>query len=122
MKQVTLIIPGELPDINQIIAASKSHHMKYSSMKKEYTDLVTWIARGKGKFKRIDLDITWHCKNRRKDKDNICGGGIKFILDGLVASGMIKNDGWNEVNDFTHRFRVDKLNPRIEVAITECKQ
>lgn len=95
--------------------------MKYSSMKKEYTDLVTWIAKGKGKFNKIDLDITWHCKDKRKDKDNIAAG-LKFILDGLVEVGLIDNDGWKQVNDFTHRFRVDKLNPRIEVAIKECKK
>lgn len=122
MKQTTLIIPGELPDMNQIISASKSHHMRYSKMKKKYTDLVTWIAKGKGKFERVDLNITWFCKNRRKDKDNICGGGIKFILDGLVASGMIKNDGWKEINNFNHKFSIDKDNPRIEVIIKECEK
>lgn len=119
MKQVTLIIPGELPDMNEIIKVSKSHHMRYSSMKKQYTELITWIAKGKGKFKKIDLEITWYCKNKRKDKDNI-SAGIKFILDGLVEAGVIENDGWKQVNDFIHKFRVDKLEPRVEVIIKEC--
>lgn len=84
-----LIISGELPDLNKIINVSKRHYMEYRNLKKEYTDLVTWLAKGKGKFSKIDLDITWYCKNKRKDKDNIAVG-IKFILDGLVEAGTIK--------------------------------
>lgn len=116
-----LIIPGELPDLNKIIDVSKQHYMKYRNLKKEYTDLVTWLAKGKGKFERIDLNITWYCKNKRKDKDNIAVG-IKFILDGLVAAEVIKNDGWKEVNNFNHIFKVDKENPRIEVEIKEVEK
>lgn len=69
-------------------------------------------------MKRIDLDITWYCKNKRKDKDNIAAG-IKFILDGLVKAGTIENDGWKQVNNFSHSFKVDKDNPRVEVEIKE---
>ncbi|NFP92392.1 RusA family crossover junction endodeoxyribonuclease [Clostridium sporogenes] len=90
--------------------------MQYSNLKKTNTDLVAFIA--KGKFKRIDLDITWYCKNKKKDKDNIAAG-IKFILDGLVKAGIIKNDGWKEINNFTHKFEVDKNNPRIEIILKE---
>lgn len=95
--------------------------MEYRNLKKKYTDLITLLARGKGKFERIDLDITWYCKNKRKDKDNIAVG-IKFILDGLVEAKVIKNDGWKEINNFKHTFKVDKDNPRIEVKITEVTE
>ncbi|BFN03887.1 RusA family crossover junction endodeoxyribonuclease [Clostridium tetani] len=118
---IKLIIPGELPDLNKIINVSKRHYMAYRNLKKEYTDLITLLARGKGQFERIDLDITWYCKNKRKDKDNIAVG-IKFILDGLVEAKVIKNDGWKEVNNFKHTFKVDKDNPRIEVEITEVTE
>lgn len=121
MKQETIVIPGELPDMNEIIKVSKSHHMKYSSMKKQYTDLVTWLAKGKGPFRKIDIEVKWYCKNKKKDKDNICVG-LKFVLDGLVNAGVIENDGWRQVNDLTHRFRVDKENPRVEVLIKECER
>ncbi|ENJ9655886.1 hypothetical protein AB2T14_003586 [Clostridium botulinum] len=113
-----IVIPGELPDLNKIIDVSKKHYMQYSNLKKSNTDLVAFIAKGKGKFKRIDLDIIWYCKNKRKDKDNIAAG-IKFILDGLVKAKVIENDGWKEINNFTHKFEVDKRNPRIEVTLKE---
>lgn len=115
-----IIIPGELPALNEIIDASKSHHMKYAKLKKEHTESIAWIAKaGIGKeLNKINLYITWHCKNRRKDKDNIAVG-VKFILDGLVEAGIIKNDGWREVGTIKHNFQVDKDNPRVEVLIRE---
>lgn len=120
-----IVIPGELPDLNTIIDESKKGRGKwqpYNEMKQEYTNIVAWIAKSeiKKQLKKIDLEITWICKNRRKDKDNI-SGGIKFILDGLVAAGVIENDGWGQVGDIYHKFKVDKHNPRVEVEIREVE-
>lgn len=119
-----IVIPGELPDLNTIIAESKRGRGKwqpYNEMKQEYTNIVAWIAKSgiKKQLEKIDLEITWICKNRRKDKDNISGGGTKFILDGLVAAGVIENDGWKQIGDIYHKFKVDKHNPRVEVEIRE---
>jgi len=115
---VEFVIPGHLPNLNEIIAVSKQHHMKYSTMKKDYTALVMIHARNLPKVGKSDFVITWYCKDKRKDKDNIIAG-TKFLLDGLVKGGTIKNDGWSEVGNITHRFEVDKRNPRIEVKIYE---
>lgn len=120
-----IVIPGELPDLNTIIAESKRGRGKwqpYNEMKQEYTNIVAWIAKSeiKKQLKKIDLTITWICKNRRKDKDNIMAG-TKFILDGLVAAGAIENDGWKQIGDIYHKFKVDKHNPRVEVEIREVE-
>ena len=119
-KTDTIIIPGELPDLNQIIAESKNHWGSYSSLKKANTQRVAFCTKQatKRKYKKIDLDITWYCKDKRKDKDNIMAG-TKFILDGLVAAGTIQNDGWANIGEIRHKFDVDKQEPRIEVRITE---
>ena len=120
-----IIIPGELPDLNTIIAESKrgkGRWQPYNEIKQEYTNIVAWIAKSeiKKQLKKIDLTITWICKNRRKDKDNIMAG-TKFILDGLVAAGAIENDGWKQIGDINHKFKVDKHNPRVEVEIREVE-
>ncbi len=122
-----IVIPGELPDLNTIIAESKRGRGKwqpYNEIKQEHTNIVAWIAKSgiKKQLKKIDLTITWICKNRRKDKDNISGGGTKFILDGLVAAGVIENDGWKQIGDIYHKFKVDKHNPRVEVEIREVEE
>lgn len=66
------------------------------------------------------LEITWYCKNKRKDKDNVAFG-IKFILDGMIEARVIANDGWGEVANFEHRFEVDKDCPRIEIELEEAE-
>ncbi|MGY0692953.1 Holliday junction resolvase [Virgibacillus sp. FSP13] len=112
------VIPGSLPTMNEIIAASKKHHMVYANMKKDYTALVMMRANKLSKIKKADFEITWYCKNKRKDKDNIIAGQ-KFIFDGLIKAEVMDNDGWDEVGDIIHHFEVDKKNPRIEVIIHE---
>ena len=37
----------------------------------------------------------------------------------LVSAGVLKNDGWNDIEGFSDRFYIDKANPRVEVEITE---
>ena len=113
-----IIICGELPNLNEIIASAKSHYGSYSSLKKVYTQKVVWLSKKLPKMTRINLTCNWYCKNEKKDKDNIAVG-IKFILDGLVEGGIIENDGWKQINDFSHKFYVDKTNPRVEVEIEE---
>jgi len=109
-------IPGELPDMNTIVKKSKSHYMAYSNMKKDYTALVQMSAGNLPKVEKADFEITWYCKDRRKDKDNIMAGQ-KFIYDGLVKAGVLANDGWAQIGNITNKFEVSKENPRVEVKI-----
>lgn len=111
-----IIIPGEFPTMNEIVAASKKHHMQYANMKRTYTRLVALKSRNLPKIDKANFEITWYCKDRRKDKDNIMGGQ-KFIFDGLVEAGVIKNDGWAQIGDIWHRFSIDKENPRVEIRV-----
>lgn len=113
-----IVIPGELPALNEIIDAAKSHWSVYRRMKEDNTNLVAWNAKRLPKVERVDVIITWVCRNRRKDKDNIMAGQ-KFIFDGLKEAGTIGNDGWKQIGDVTHRFAVDKKNPRVEIELME---
>lgn len=58
--------------------------------------------------------------NRKRDKDNVASFAMKVIQDALVKEGVIKNDGWREIESFECYFFVDKENPRIEVTLIEC--
>jgi len=117
---VGFTIMGSLPTINEIVAASKKHHMQYAKMKKDYTDLVMLHARNLPKVKKADYEITWYCQDKRKDKDGIMAGQ-KFIFDGLIKAGVITNDGWQQIGNVKHNFEVDKSKPRIEVIIQEIE-
>ena len=120
MQKTHITITGEFATMNKIIAASKKHYGAYAAMKKKHTEQVVQQANGISPVKKADFVITWHCKNKRSDPDNIASG-VKFLLDGLVEAGVLENDGWGEINSLTHIFRVDKANPRVEVEIFEVK-
>lgn len=112
-------IQGQLPDLNEIIAASKAHYGNYSSLKKIATLKCSTACRNLPVItKGVYFDITYYCKNKRKDPDNI-SVAKKFIFDGLIKAGKIKNDGWNDVLGWNEKFKVDKENERIEVTIRD---
>lgn len=116
-----ITIPGTMPGFNEIIKAAKQGRRKYqpyNDMKQEHTDHVAWLSKKLPKKKKIFLDITWIEKDMRRDPDNIAAA-VKFLWDGLVVAGVIKNDGWSENGGWSNKFAVDKDNPRIEIIITE---
>ena len=113
-------ITGQLPGMNEIIAASKTHFGAYSSLKKKYSkDIMSCIFALKTidyYAHQVDVLITWHCQNKRRDKDNITAG-TKFILDALQTTGIIQNDNWKGIGKITHDIQLDRKNPRIEVEL-----
>ena len=121
-ESVKFTIPGRLPGLNDITDAARRNRYESAKIKKEYTELVAWCAKRARlpHFDRVDLIVTWYEPNMKRDKDNIMAGQ-KFILDGLVMVGVLANDGWKQIRDVTHRFRVDRANPRVEVELIEVK-
>lgn len=121
----TFRIDCELPDLNTIISESKKgrgQYQPYAIIKNRYTYIVAMSARKsvQRSYDKIDITIHWICRNRKKDKDNIMAG-TKFILDGLVAAGIIANDGWKQIGNINHRFSVNMHNPGVEVTLEETK-
>ena len=119
MNQI-LTIPGELPSMNKVIGANRQNRHLGAKVKKQATEAVYWYAyeQLKPMDEPVDVVITWYCKDKRQDKDNI-SSAIKFILDGVVDAGKLQGDGWKHIGDISHKFKVDKENPRIEVIFEE---
>lgn len=116
-----LVIEGSLPTLNEQIYADRSKRIAGAEKKKQATAIVALYAKAQLKeiTEKVDITCTWYCENRRKDKDNIASG-LKYILDGLQESGVLKNDGWKEIGNIQHFFEVDKTYPRVEVVFTEA--
>lgn len=118
-----LVIPGELPSVNEMVNKNRQSPYAGATLKKRATKRVEDAARAShlGSIKeKVDVHFTWYCPNRRKDPDNI-SGGAKFILDGLVNAGVLKNDGWSQVGGILHQFSVDRVAPRVEVGLYETR-
>ena len=119
-------IRGELPDLNQIVAASKvqgtragRRWYRYAEMKRRLEEDVVYQIRQQAVPPVVEypaaLEFRWFCRSRRKDPDNISSGGRKIILDAFVAAGVLRNDGWKDISGFRDTFDVDAPNPRVEV-------
>ena len=71
------------------------------------------------------LDSTFNLTEREKrmlEKSWAKTFADKVFQDALQKCGVIKNDGWKEVENFTHDFYVDKKNPRIEIFLEEIEK
>lgn len=112
-------IPGRLPGLNDIVAAAKEHFGSYAKMKERYTTEIAWLAKKLPSYEKVALVITWYEPDHRRDPDNIMAGQ-KFILDALVTAKVIPDDSQKHIQGISHRFKVDKLNPRVEVEIIDA--
>ena len=120
---MTITIKGRFPGMNEIIEAAKKHFHIYSDMKKNFTNIVAWSAKC---YKPpdsypVDIIITWYEPNLKRDYDNIMAGQ-KFILDGLVVAGVLKNDTQKYINSITNKLAVDRVNPRVEIILEEVEK
>lgn len=120
----TLIIEGQLPNLNDYTLACRTHRQAGAKMKKNAEWMITTFIRKQLKnvsfTNPVQLSFRWYEPNKRRDLDNVCFAK-KFILDALVSNGIIVADGWKGVVGFTDEFFVDKDAPRIEVDIQEVE-
>lgn len=63
----------------------------------------------------VDLRFDWYAGDKKTDKDNIAFQR-KFIFDGFIKSGLLKNDGWKQIGNWEDYFYIDKENPRVEIS------
>ena len=117
-----LIIPGILPNANDYIGANRTNRYGAAKMKRQAEAAVMAAIkrqmRGLKLTRPVVLHYTWVEKDRRRDHDNVAFAQ-KFVQDALVHAGVLKNDGWAQVEGFTHAFRVDSKHPRVEVELEE---
>ena len=120
-----IIIPTNgLMTLNQYTNANRSNRFGGAKKKKEATQICaihTKKAMREG-FKLhtfpVDFEFNWYAKDRRSDKDNIAFMR-KFVFDGFIQAGLLRNDGWGEIGNWTDTFHVDKEYPRVEITIKQ---
>jgi Holliday junction resolvase RusA-like endonuclease len=116
-------ILGRLDALNEYTSANRQNPYVGGEMKRDNENTIIWAIRqqlsGVHISKSVIIHYTFYEKNKRRDKDNILSAAMKFIQDSLVKCGVLKNDGWSEIENFTHNFLVDKNNPRIEIILEE---
>ena len=116
---------GTLPSLNEYIAAAARHPKAGGRMKSECMEVLSWEIRKDLKkwkaTKPVIVHFVYFEPNKKRDKDNIHAFFCKSAMDALQKCGVLKNDGWADVINFTHDFYVDSTKPRVEVYIEEEK-
>lgn len=91
-----------------------------NALKQKWKDFIKWFVNEQGysnlRIEKCEIDqVVYYPNNRRHDADNSVP---KFILDGLVESGMIVDDDSNHVTKLTLSCKTDTMHPRTELRIT----
>ena len=120
-----LTIYGRLPGLNDMIEADRRDRRAGNRLKQESQETIRlYILRDLKHLKiekPVELHYSFYEPNRRRDLDNISGYAHKVTQDALVASGVLKNDGWANIVGMQDSFFVDARNPRIEVIMKEVE-
>jgi len=119
-----LNIPGTPPSLN---TWSRMHWAKAAEIKKQWERDIFYLShqqrydnRGELPLRKAIIKITYYfATNRRRDADNM---NLKFILDGVVKAGIIKDDSTSVIGQVETSWGVDKNNPRVEIEIEGRKQ
>lgn len=90
-----------------------------NSLKQKWKDFIKWFVQEQGyanlHIDRCEISQTiYYATNRRHDIDNTVP---KFVLDGLVESGMIVDDDSLHITKLTLQCAVDAARPRTELII-----
>lgn len=112
-------VPGILPGQNIILG--RATRWLYRTEKK------LWQAKalqaiGDARLlpmQRVHITWGWIERNKRRDPDNFTGLSKKFLLDAMVRSGVLPDDGWDEIAGWTDRWHVEKDNPGVLVTLEE---
>lgn len=125
IKTYKFTIDGKLANLNDYIRALNTNRFKGAELKRNQERLISIKIKNQLKNVKIVnpviIKFNWVEPNAKRDIDNVAFAK-KFILDALVKCGTIQNDTQKHVVGFSDDFEIDKLNPRIEVEITEVEK
>jgi len=113
-------VKGQLADLNKHDGANRSNKFVGAKLKKDMTDIVAWQVKSKPPVENPCI-ITFHWYYSSKhDFDNI-RFSCKYILDGMVKAGVLKNDNQKWVLGFGGDNFI-KVNKGQEKVIIEAEE
>lgn len=108
MESLTLFLDFPLPTLNEMMRTARGNKFASAAQKKKYTDLVAvemMVQTELPHFEAISLDITWIETKKKRDPDNVFSA-VKFLMDGIVAAGIIDDDDRDHVASIINRIAV----------------
>lgn len=126
MRRIRIVAPWNVPiskkkkfhpNLNQY---RNSHYQILNKAKHIYSELLEEQLKDIEPFNKVRVTLTAFPPTKRKfDNDNLAPH-MKFFLDAIVQSGLLKDDHYEIVTETIHNVgNIDKDNPRVEFLIEE---
>ena len=117
-------IEGTLPSLNEYLAEVGRNPRLGGKLKRDYVNsIILYLRLSEYRYYQAEKPVIIHYvfyePNMKRDHDNVASCASKFIQDALRDIEVLKDDGWNDILNYTHDFYLDRVNPRIEVYIEE---
>lgn len=108
------------PTLNEMLKAAKANWREYAKLKSEYTRDCELFVIGCPPFPgKIWISCDWRVKTLRRDPADNTPAALKFVLDGLVNAGIIKDDsGYVIQPPVIHQWQVSK-DEGVKVTISD---
>ena len=106
-----IILPFQLPTLNDIINTARSNKYASAAQKKKYGRKIKHEILIQldpiPHYDSIDLEIIWVESPKKRDPDNIFVGA-KFLLDSFVDVGIIDDDTRDQIKSITNKIEIEK--------------
>jgi len=113
----TVTIPAQLPSRNDADNASRSHWSVGRKFKKDWTEYVAWFFKDIPAVSGVaHVSVIFYEPNNRRDDDNVMSS-LKYIMDGMQKSGVIKNDSRKHCIIENCKVELDRNNAHVDVEI-----
>ena len=120
--RAVLVIDGAMKGLNDWRDAIQRSPHAGNDMARAAKRRVAALAREQRvpRFERpVVVTFDWYEPNLRRDLDNVAGAGQKWVLDGLVAAGVLPDDNMRNVVGLMHWAHIDPMEPGAIVTITD---
>lgn len=115
--EIQYILDDIPPSNNKFIGQNK--RWEYQTAKKEWAQIIlaaVWNNRPKQPLEKSEVTLTYTFPDkRRRDPDNYSG---KFILDGLVRAGVLKDDSFDNIRLILNA-KYEKGKKRTTITVKE---
>ena len=99
-------IPKKFPSLNDVIKEARGNKYGSNKQKQDLTDYVRLYILTHPEIYFVEsarFKFTWIEPNKRRDPDNIASSQ-KFLFDGFVKGGILRNDKHAQVKGIQHEF------------------
>ena len=108
MGEFNFYLEHDFMDLNKYINKEripKRGRFIANKIKQDATLYVAKMVMNKHKMidKKCDVEFIWHETNQKVDPDNVAFC-CKYVLDGLVSGGILKNDSHKYIKSIHHYF------------------